>query len=381
MIPHDPALDGALGRQMWEPVLTATFLDPAGKPIPALSITAPAGSYSTDATRWPRAEVTMQLPTSLTPDRTASPVSPFGGKLLLDVGVRFLGVTRMFRLATLDVVETVIDRPAGTIEVRAASHEARIDEDRYDGTATSPGGLGTTLITNVIRRTLGASHPVRNLVPPGQDVTFPAKEFTFDGGVWAVVEAIADAIGAEVYFDSSGTAVIRPTPVKGAPVLTYSTGEGGSITGYRSARGWGPNRVSAIYENEQGQRVIGLWEDTSPTSATRVTGPYGRHTEVTRVAVVKPATLPSQATANAAAANRARRLAAKYRTVELRTIPAPWIEPGDTIGVNLLGGLSETLLVARHEFPLDGLDVATITGADDQYTQDLGASGRRSPGD
>jgi hypothetical protein len=378
VIPHDPALDAALGRAVWEPTTVVTFLSPAGVPTGNVAVIMPAGTYVADSSAWPRVQATLNVPTALTPSTTASPVSPFGGQVLIDVGFRFPGGSaRSFRLATLDVAETVIARPDGTISVRAVSHEARVDEDRFTVPIDSPGGKGTALITALVRRTLGANHPVVNRVPPAQDPTYPARSFTYDGPVWAIVEEIADTAGIEAWFDPAGALVLAPTPVKGTPVLRYSTGNGGSIVGYSSARGWAANRVAVVYEDEQNARVTGLWEDTVATSATRVSGPYGRHTVVYRVPVTKPARLPTQADANANAANRAKREAAGYRSVTLSTIPAPWVECGDTVTVALLGGLVETLIVGRHEFPIDGLDLATVVALDDTYTRDLGAGATR----
>lgn len=373
MIPHDPALDDAYGSVAWRPLLRATFLDPDGNAIPAIAPVSPAGQYVCDASRWPRTEVTLTLPTAITPDRTRSPVSPYGGGLLLDVGASFLGVERWFRLATLDVVETTIDRPAGTITVRAASHEARVDEDAVDTRTTSSAGTGTALVISLVRGTLGASHPVRNLVV--SDPTYAAGAFVITGNRWRTIETIADASGFEAWFDNTGALVLAPPAVKASsPAIRYRTGDGGGLTGYTSGRGWAYNRVAQVYETVAGgsgaSRIVGLWEDTAAGSATRVTGPYGRHTWMPDP--IRVDTLPTAAVANRAAANIARRTAAQFRSVTLRTIPAPWIEPGDTVNAELLGGMIEPLLVGRHEFPLDGLAVAIVGCVDDQYTTDLG---------
>lgn len=378
MIPHDPALDAAYGKQAWEPLVRLTFTDAAGNALPTPPPVLPAGRYTADASRWPRQTVDdLTLPTAITPAATASPVSPYGGLLLVDVGVRFLGVARWFRLATLDVTETRVNRPEGTITVKAASHEARIDEDRVESRTATSAGKGTALVTSLVRRTLGATHPVRNLVPDADDPAYAAGAFSLDGGTWQTVEAIGDASGFESWFDHMGALVIAPTPVKGTPAADLVVGQGGQVTGYESTRGWAYNRVAVPYETPAGARIVGLWEDTNPASATRVTGPYGRHTYVADT--VRVDTLPTQAVANRAAATQARRQGAPFRSASLRTIPAPWIEPGDTVAVEFLGGLSEHLLVVAHEFPLDGLDVATVTAADDTYTRDLGSSLAAAP--
>lgn len=372
MIPHDPALDAAYGQQAWRPLLRVTFVDPAGNLVPSPPTITPAGRYVADASVWPRQAVTLTLPTAITPDRTASPVSPYGGGVLLDVGAEFLGAARWFRLGTLDVTETRISRPDGTITVKAASHEARVDEDRVETRTATSAGTGTALVTSLVRRTLGAGHPVRNLVPGGSDPAYAAGAFRLDGGVWQTVEAIADASGFEAYFDATGVLVLRPTPVKGTPAARVVVGPGGQLTGYDSVRGWAYNRVAQPYEDDAGARVVGVWQDTAATSATRVGGPYGRHTRMLETIRVDTGKLPTQAVADRAAATAARRMAAPFRSATLRTIPAPWVEPGDTVAVEFLGALTESLVVVRHEFPVDGLDVATLTAADDAYTYDLG---------
>lgn len=371
MIAHDPDLDDAFGRQAWQPLVALTFLDPSGAPVKSPPPVTPAGKFVTDSSVWPRQTLTLTLPTAITPDRTAPPVSPYGGGILVDVGARYLGADRWFRLATLDVTETRVNRPEGTITVKAASHEARVDEDRVTTRTATSAGTGTALVASLVRRTLGASWPVRNLVTV--DPTFAAGAFRLDGGVWQTVEAIADASGFEAFFDSVGALVLRPAPVKAAtPSTRYTVGEGGTVTGYESTRGWAYNAVAQPYEDDAGSRVVGLWQDTNPSSATRVTGPYGRHTWVADPIRVDVGKLPSQATADAAAASVARRKGAPFRSASLRTIPAPWVEPGDTVDVTFLGSLTERLLVVRHEFDVDALDVATLVAADDSYTADLG---------
>lgn len=373
MIPHDPALDDAYGTQVWAPLLRVTFTDSAGNAVPTPPTVLPAGQYEADASAWPRQVVRdLTLPTALTPAATSSPVSPYGGMLLIDVGARFLGQDRWFRLATMDVTETRISRPEGTVTVQAASHEARVDEDRVESRDATSAGTGTALVISLVRRTLGATHPVHNRVDPADDPTYAAGAFRLDGGTWSTVEAIADASGFEAWFDNMGALVLAPIPVKGVPSTSLIVGQGGAVTGYESTRGWAYNRVCVPYETPAGARIVGTWEDTSPTSATRVSGPYGRHTHIADTVTVP--NLPTQAVANKGAASMARRLGAPFRSAELRTIPAPWVEPGDTVAVEFLGGLSEHLLVARHAFQLDGLDVARITAADDTYTRDLGAT-------
>jgi hypothetical protein len=115
------------------------------------------------------------------------------------------------------------------------------------------------------------------------------------------------------------------------------------------------------------RRRVGTWEDTVTTSPTRVTGPYGRHTYREDLPVER-GELPAQDDADAAALAMARRVVGRLRGVEVRAVPAPWIIPGDTVRLTMLGGLTESHVVQAVEHPLTGLDVMTLTTRDAAYT-------------
>jgi hypothetical protein len=115
------------------------------------------------------------------------------------------------------------------------------------------------------------------------------------------------------------------------------------------------------------RRRVGLWQDTAAGSPTRVTGPYGRHTYREDLPVER-GELPDQDDADAAALAMARRVVGRLRGVEVRAVPAPWLIPGDTIRLSMLGGLTESHVVQAVEHPLTGLDVMTLTTRDSAYT-------------
>ena len=298
---------------------------------------------------------------------TTTPMSPYGDRIRVEATIVAGGVSYTFVVGTFDVHTADINRPDGTIDVSAVSQEARVNEDRYTDKDATPAGTSSTVVAGLVSRTLPG---VGVSVSTTADPVLAAGAFPLDGDVWPTVEAIADAAGWDVSFDYVGALRIRDTPRKGTPTTILTTGDGGTLTGYTSRRQWAYNRVAVVYEENAGAapaRRVGLWEDTDPNSATRVSGPYGRHTR-REVESVDPGKLPTQAAANAAALDVARRSAAPFRSLTLRAIPCPWVEPGDTVRVAMLGGLVEDHVVESIRWPLSLLDVAELTTQDATYT-------------
>ncbi len=363
MIPHAPALDAAYGAQAWEPYVSVVPIGSDGTEGAALTPT--GGQLTRDMTSWPRDQASIVLPAGLTPELTRLPVTPYGGQIAIDLGARIGGALFTYRACVLDVSDGVIRRPDGSVELSAVSHEARVNEDRYDTVDSTGAGTSQSVITFLVRRALGASFPVSF---PGPGQTLAAGAFPLDGDVWPTIEAVADQAGWDVRFTPGGL-IVRADPVVALPAaVTMNVSNGGQITGYDSTRRWAPNRVSQVYltPTDPITRRIGTWEDTDPLSPTRISGPYGRHTRVDRITVD---TLPSGAFAAAAAASVAKR-SRPFRQVTIRAIPAGWLEPGDTVAMRLLGGTELDLLLTGITFPLDQLDVAVLTTADTSDTSE-----------
>jgi hypothetical protein len=366
VIKHPAILDTAYGSAAWSPWARLTPIDPSG--VIGEPLTPSSGRIIRSAEVWPRVKLTGMIPAGATPAQTRSPVSPYGGRIRYECGAMIPGEGLFtFVAATLDVTNTDIDRPSGLVTIEAASGEARVDEDRASLLAT-PAGTATAVITYLIRRTLGATWPVILEVPAGPAMA--AGDFVVDGGVWEIVEAIATQNGWVVVFDANGAAVIKPSAtVHSPPDLTISSETAGAtMTGYRSRRRWGYNSALITYETDNGQTRTGTWQNTDPGSPINVTTAYGRHTLLDRVRV--GGNLPTQAQCDAHAQTRGRR-AGLFRSFELRAVPAPWLEPGDTVRSDLLGGTTRDMIVSIVEHPLDLLDVMIVTTVDTAETGDL----------
>jgi hypothetical protein len=290
--------------------------------------------------------------------------SPWGSTLRLFSGAKIQGVTHSFLVATLDIDQVMIRRPEAEVVIHAVSHEARVNEDRvYTRSATSSGTV-SALVSSLVRSALGAGHPIVNTLTTDTDL--PAGAYPLDGDVWPTIQSMMNEAGGEAVFGADGTLYLRDLPVKGTPVAHLSVGAGGSVVAYDSTKRWAYNSVAVIYDDGASTQV-GLWQDTTSTSLTKVSGSYGRHTIIERISV-DAGHLPTSTRADSHARAIGRRAAAPYRRVQVETIPQTWLEPGDTIQVTYLGGTTETLLITGHTWPLSQLEVATITTGDDQYT-------------
>lgn len=363
MIPVPADLRAAYGRVPWRMSTTCTVYA-GGDTSRARTLDVIDGEVSWDETRWPRTEAIVRVPISSDPSTVQPPASPFGDRIGIDVALDVVGVGSFeFRAATLAVAAVDIERPESVATIEAVSFEALVNEDRAASPASTNAGTCSAEITRIVRRTMGGTWPVT--VSLSADPTLSAGQFKWDSDTWPVIEAIAELAGAEVYFDASGTLVIKDQPVRPsvAPAITYGVDDtAGTIERYRSSRRWGPNRVGLTY-NDGTTTVTGLWEDTVTTSSTRVSGPYGSHTY--RETRSMPAGMnPSPANADRAAARLAKLRAGQYRRVELDVVPSPWVLPGDTAQLEFLGGPFERHLVTALRWPLTGLTAQRIVTRD-----------------
>ena len=366
MIPHNAALDAAYGLTTWRPFTRVTFRNPSGggaySEVVADGV---EGMLTSSSTAWPRTTLDLTVPGGITPALTSLPVTPYGGLVRVEAGAYIGSTLYSFQVCELDVDEVTIERPSGTIYVHAVSHEARVNDDVQPFLASSITSQASVWIVDRVSATLGiyGTGPVYpNTVSLTNDVSLNYGEVMTQGTVWDTVEQLMAMCGGEAYFRYDGRLILRDEPVKGTSVLTIKGDAGGTLLRYRSMRRWAASVAYVSFEKSDGSTQLGQWLQTTGPAAS--TGPYGRHAILQKRTVQ---TLPSAAKANAAAATAGKRAAAPMRRVELDAIPAPWLEPGDTISVQLQGETAETHLVTGVRWPLSQLGPMTIVTQDSTF--------------
>jgi hypothetical protein len=362
-VPNVPATWPAIPTNLHRPVWTVTARNAAGLAL-VLPVGADAGSQLVkDAGQYPRTAATIYVPEKyLNPHTPSALLMPFTTTLTITFGYTVQDITSSVVVALLRLIATTAERPGGLLQLDAVDASSVID-----GAATArvitPAGTCVQAITDalamagivpapVLVNQLDAAHTAQP-VPVG---------YSWTGSPWANVEAMADALGAECFVDAVGRFILRPVPTVGAPVYTFRTGQGGTLTGMSSVAARAPNAVTLSYDQGTGAPIYGDWSDTRPSSPANIATGYG----VRRV-VESRAGRPTQAAADAAAKAYGIRLAGGVRQVEYRTVPVPWLEPGDTIAVEPVDkGPLESHVVQSLTLPLDH-DAMTLTTRDPAY--------------
>lgn len=365
MIPHPTELDDAYGVTAWEPFTRVTFISPtSGGGETQVVAGVVEGTFTASDTEWPRHTLDMTVPAGVTAADSARPVTSKGGRVLVEAGARIGGQEYAFQVHELDVVEVGLVRPDGTFTVKAVSPEARVNENRPAYPQDPPGGQSSVGVASLVSEALAVSgmgfYPYTSTLTT--DDNFSVGDFIISDDVWPVIEDVMDGTGGEAYFRWDRRLILRDVPTLGSPVLTLKVGAGGTITGYRDLERWAYNAVYVRYTDASDNVDVGIWQDLNPSSPSYWDGPYGHHTRIIDRSCV---TLPSLTRLNRMASSVAKRSAAPFYRLEVECVPVPWLEPGDTVSVQLSEDASPVdRLVSGVRWPLSQREPMTVITQD-----------------
>jgi hypothetical protein len=226
--------------------------------------------------------------------------------------------------------------------------------------ATAQNSQVGNLVTAEIERVIDESLPDAVF---GASDTFPhlVPVLTWEHDRGAALDEMATAIGAFWYPLANGEFVIRryPWTVRRTPVVTYSDGDGGTVTGSSSQRSRNGifNAVTVTGERADGTTpVFATAEDNNPDSPTRVGGPFGRRGALVRLNT--PSTENSAAESAQALLKRATALTEAW---ELSMVPDAALELGDPISLNVRGRTGIIQVVAGLTIPMDVPSSMTVS--------------------
>lgn len=313
------------------------------------------GQVRKNLTTWPGTTIDLKLAANPLPANPAGLLLPFGTEVILQW--RVAPVAAWTTIAHGVVVRSQIDRPEGQWNLVAVDRSAVVSVDVFDrGSYDPPPGMTVAgLVTYITQRT----YPAFPIIASGAVTTTPVSDdLVVRGDPWAAVADAVDSAGGYARFTPDGAQlVVTDAPTIGTPALALSTGDAGTITGY-----------SAIFERAYNRAYITFTDPANNTNKV-----YGRWTLNDPASPLDPSNLgtnvgyyeeregtPTQGEADLAAQALGRRLLGRGQSSRVQHVPAPWLEPGDTISVDYAPGIGQNYLVTGVTIPLGAGEQETV---------------------
>lgn len=284
-------------------------------------------------------------------------LAPYGNFIRAYHGIRFAdGDTRYtWQVFEGRIQDTDLDS-SGTVSVSCSDWATDVVEDEFTTPFNSTVGLDCVFqIQQIISdrfpdATFGTSDTF--------GLTMPQLTWQSDPG--QALDEIAQSLGAFWYPLANGDFVVRSIPwtVAGSPVVTFSQGDGGAITGYRVGRSRSEvyNVIVVTGERSDGTTpVFAVSSDNNPASPTYVLGNFGRRGKNTYLQT--PATT---GTVQSVANDLLQSSKALTESWDLAVVPDASLELGDVVAIEAAGRTGIIQVVSGFQLPLDFSGPMTI---------------------
>ncbi|MFD8199969.1 DUF5047 domain-containing protein [Streptomyces sp. NPDC059701] len=340
----DPAL-----RHTYRPAYLATVIPPVGTPFPARLL-----SWSVAADRTSQTRRTAQMVLAPETRRALDGVTVLGGYIQLDVGIDYgdgsveLIPQGLFRLDSEDT-----QRPDGGISVQGYGREKVVIDDAFLVPRTERNSSTLDLITTLLRESVPDAIVVRRT---RRDAVVRAT--TWERDRWEAIDgtdvSLARAVGVEVWADGRGRFVISDVPtLADPPVWTVDAGPGGVLVSASASTSTDGvyNVVVATGDASNGSIPVGpiIVQDQTPTSPTRVTGPFGR-----RVRHYSSPLLTTPDQASTAAHSLLANSLGLAAGLSFTAVPNAALEPGDVVRVDSKDGPPELHIIDKISLSSSG---------------------------
>lgn len=276
-------------------------------------------------------------------------LAPYGNMIRATRGIEFADGTRSAWVVFVGRIQNTTLEADGTCTVYAADFAVDVVENKF---LTPQNSQTSSLVSQEVYRLILEAFPQARFTLP-QVVDIPVQPLTWQLERGQALDELATSVGAFWYPLADGTFTLRQYPwtVQGTPVVTYSDGDSGSIftsTAERS-RETVYNILTVTGERLNGDDpVYATAADTNPANITYVNGTFGIRSQLLRLQ-----TPGSQTSAQNAANDNLRRLAALVDSWQWDMSPDAALELGDTVSLNVRGKSDIIQVVAGFTIPLD----------------------------
>lgn len=309
---------------------------------------------------------------SFVPLYANSPLAPYGAELRVFAGIQFMdGSNEQIPLGVFRIEAVEWDEATGSFPSVKGFDRAKAVIDAkflmpYDASGRSAVAVITALITDVVACDVLIDPTLKDYALPGGSV--------FDSERWDAAQTIAGGMGAEIYFDVYGNAVVTTIPAitqdtpHGSAVWTVNHGENGVlVSAQRGVTRTGVyNAVAAqgSSADTEGAPPIGFAADTDPRSPTywgpASALPYGPYTPTPfGQAVYRYSNnlLTDAQQCETAARGQLSNFLGLARSLSFTCVPNYALDGGDLILVEYPNDQSELHLIDKLGIPLGPGDV------------------------
>jgi Domain of unknown function (DUF5047) len=285
---------------------------------------------------------------------------PFGGYARIERGLMYAdGSEELVPIGHLRIDSVSWEGEAGAATLTLSDRMAQVQDEPFT-VPWAPGALKPSDAARAaVEQVFGATIPYTILTDPATEPALTPDTIYEQDRAQAVGD-LAAAVQAEAYFDPAGGFVLRPAPdlEELEPVWALDAGEAGVLAGAVESLDRTTIRNGVAVRGQaaaDSAPIYALAVDDDPASPTLWGGPFGK---VALVTTLTGATTQGQADETAATLLRLRLGLA--RSLTLRAVPNPALEPGDAIEVVFPDGRTEKQLVNALDVPLDVAGALTL---------------------
>ena len=357
MLPTSSKFQTAM-RQSHRVSVAATIV-PVG--APAADAQMIGGSIRLDVNARVRRQGTLVVGFDVNADLDYVRGLPFGGYARLERGVLFAdGTPERPVVGHLRVENVSWSELEGQATLELADRMQQVQDEPFPQPWTPNGLKPSDAAVQAVHDVFGDTIAYHVSTTPASES--PLVDATYDQDRAQAVTDLASGIGASAYFDHLGDFVLRPAPGDPAdevPVWEFDVGPDGTLVEVQENLDRSAVRNGVAVRGQpaaDAPPIYSLAVDDDPSSPTRWGGPFGKV-----ALVVSSQSVASQAQADSTAASLLNLRLGLARTVTLRGVPMPALEPGDVILANYTDGREELMRVNAVTLPLDVTSPMDVT--------------------
>jgi Domain of unknown function (DUF5047) len=350
-------------RETHTVVVAARLYRPSAPAVP-IDVRVVGGTMRADADARSRRQGDLIVAFSLSSPGTPELMRelPFGGWAVPLRGIRYAdGTTELLQLGRFRIEAITWSEVESEATLTLADGMAQVADEPFL-TPWAPAGMKPSdAAVAAVRDVFGTSIAYHVQTDPASESAL--ADTVYDEDRASAVANLASSVSAEAFFDNLGDFVIRPRGQARPTAWTLDAGERGVLvdSGESLDRSSIRNGVSVRGQpSAELPPIYALAVDDDPASPTRWGGPFGR------VALIATSTsVQTQAQADSLARSLLNLRLGLSRTLVLRGVPNPALEPGDPIDVVHADGRTESQIVNSVQLGLgvDGtLELGTKAG-------------------